>query len=76
MNASDWGKSNRELQEPCEYCGDKISEQKALVSINGNITLRVGIMTFAKFYDDGYGWQDDLFRINYCPMCGRKLREL
>ena len=30
MNASDWGKSNRELQEPCEYCGDK----KELIDFN------------------------------------------
>lgn len=69
-----WGRSKRALQEPCVYCSGKLNEQKVLESINGNVKLRVGIATFAEYYDDVYDWQYDLFNFDYCPKCGRKLR--
>ena len=81
MNPKDWGKSKRELQEPCEYCSavdwetespydrDKLINKKALaraVTINGNQLL---VLT----YKIGYFGVTDRKTINYCPMCGRKL---
>ena len=78
MNASDWGKSNRELQEPCEYCGDK----KELIDFNED-DWRFGGSPEIKIIEnrlnvnyDAYSGDSSFereYEINYCPMCGKKL---
>ena len=73
MNASDWGKSKRELQEPCDYCKADNSE----VLIDGNALTAYIEDAFLSI--EGRGWdgefQRDDLKINYCPMCCRKLSE-
>lgn len=69
IDPKDWGKSRRELQGPCEYCqGDE-----QIRSDDNSVRLFIRDSTLVKFYDDGYGWQDEHFNFKYCPMCGRKL---
>ena len=72
MNPEDWGKSKRELQEPCEHCDEK-SAGKLILSTRGNVQLKVGKQTGVEYYDDVYGWQDEAFEFKFCPMCGRNL---
>ncbi len=81
MNPKDWGKSKRELQEPCEYCTtvewetespydrDKLISKKELarnVMINGRELLVLS-------YQVGFFCVRERRDIKYCPMCGRKL---
>ena len=71
MKPTDWGKSKRELQEPCEYC--KVENSELL--IDGN--------ALSAYVEDAIlnigGWdgefQIEYLKINYCPMCGRKLSD-
>ena len=80
MNATDWGKSKRELQKPCEYCGDK----KELVDFNdgdwrfgGSPEIKI-IGSCLDVNYDAYSGDSSFereYKINYCPMCGRKLSE-
>ena len=72
IDPKDWGKSKRELQEPCEYCDEK-SAGKLILSTRGNVQLKVGKKTGVEYYDDVYGWQDEASEFKFCPMCGRKL---
>ena len=74
MYPEDWGKSKRELQEPCEHCDEK-SAGKLILSTRGNVQLKVGKQTGVEYYDDVYGWQDEAFEFKFCPLCGRKLEE-
>lgn len=70
MNPKDWGKSKRELQEPCEYCNPKsinpfIDDDGLYLFIDKN-------RIFAG-YSDGCTFENcESTQINYCPMCGRK----
>ena len=72
IDPKDWGKSKRELQEPCDYC-DMKTNSKILLSSSGNVRLLIMKQAGVEYYDDGYGWQDETMEINYCPMCGRKM---
>lgn len=81
IDPKDWGKSKRELQEPCEYCTtvewetdspydrDKLISKKELarnVMINGRELLVLS-------YQVGFFGVRERRDINYCPMCGRKM---
>lgn len=80
MNAEDWGKSKREIQEPCEYCGD----EKKLIDFDecdwrfgASPEMRIiGNRLNAKYeaYSADSSFERE-YEINYCPMCGRKLSE-
>ena len=76
MNPKDWGKSKRELQEPCEYCVSGVCGNETIYDemdrgfmahVRDGI-LNIGVAT-ANFHEHSE------FKINYCPMCGRKLEE-
>ena len=73
MKPTDWGKSKRELQEPCEYC--KVENSELLIDGNAlSAYVEDAILNI-----DGRGWdgefQAEYLKINYCPMCGRKLSD-
>ncbi|MCR5145943.1 MAG: hypothetical protein K6B70_01135 [Clostridia bacterium] len=51
----------------CEYC----EKGKILRSINWNELGQINIDKNGNLYAK----DDEVFRINYCPMCGRKLGE-
>lgn len=71
----------RELKmtnNPCKYCNGKIDEGKPLC---GDL-VDLGDVTNIVKTRDGYEieyWRDfgcqDSVKINFCPMCGRKLSE-
>lgn len=57
----------------CEYCSDK--EDKRIIE-NSSLRVVVDDLTkklFVNYYDQF--WQLAYATINYCPMCGRDLRE-
>ena len=81
IDPKDWGKSKRELREPCEICTtvewetdspydrDKLISKKELarnVMINGRELLVLS-------YQVGFFCVRERRDIKYCPMCGRKL---
>jgi hypothetical protein len=74
VNATDWGKSKRELQEPCEYCTDGVEGEALIFEDDVELFLDYGCLKV-------HGIDSDLFslkvgiKVNYCPMCGRKLSE-
>ena len=73
VKPTDWGKSKRELQEPCEYC--KVENSELLIDGNAlSAYVEDAILNI-----DGRGWdgefQAEYLKINYCPMCGRKLSD-
>ena len=73
VNATDWGKSKRELQKPCEYC--KVENSELLIDGNAlSAYVEDAILNI-----DGRGWdgefQAEYLKINYCPMCRRKLSD-
>lgn len=49
----------------CKYC----EEQKLIKSVNWNGAGQINIDKNGNLY----GKDNEIFRINYCPMCGRKL---
>lgn len=51
----------------CKYCEDG----KSIKSINWNGTGQINIDKKGNLY----GKDDEIFRINHCPMCGKKLGE-
>lgn len=64
----------RENQKPCAYCNfyphkylyvSDATEPRIFFDITGS-----NIRFFDEQYEDGFV---DIFKINYCPMCGRKL---
>ena len=71
MKPEDWGKSKRELQEPCEYCG----KQKSLICESGVYSFIEKNKLIAGCSDGCTYEINDEIKINYCPMCGRKLEE-
>jgi len=72
MNPKDWGKSQRELQEPCDCCIDG-PEGEALIYID-DITTYIDYGKLITEVDEGDGYATKIsIKINYCPMCGRKL---
>lgn len=50
----------------CEYCDSR----KSITSINWNGSGQVNIDKNGNLY----GKDDEVFKINFCPMCGRDLR--
>ena len=70
IDPKDWGKSKRELQEPCEYCKPKpkllFENILELMVISGTLDIEVE----GDYSGSGIS---DYVDINYCPMCGRKL---
>ena len=61
------------LQGPCEYC--KVENSELLIDGNAlSAYVEDAILNI-----DGRGWdgefQAEYLKINYCPMCGRKLEE-
>ena len=50
----------------CNYCQDK----KSITSVNWNGAGQINIDKNGILY----GKDDEIFRINYCPMCGRELK--
>ena len=76
IDPKDWGKSKRELQDPCEYCVSGVCGNETIYDemdrgfmahVRDGI-LNIGVAT-ANFHEHSE------MRINYCPMCGRKLEE-
>ena len=76
IDPKDWGKSKRELQELCEYCVSGVCGNETIYDemdrgfmahVRDGI-LNIGVAT-ANFHEHSE------MRINYCPMCGRKLEE-
>ena len=74
IDPKDWGKSKRELQEPCEYCVSGVCGNETIYDemdrgfmahVRDGI-LNIGVAT-ANFHEHSE------MKINYCPMCGRKL---
>ena len=72
MNPNDWGKSKRELQEPCEYCKIVVASESLVDGEALTAYIEDGILEF-----EGRGYDGEFqiahLKINYCPMCGRKL---
>lgn len=70
IDPKDWGKSKRELQEPCEYCKPKpkllFENILELMVISGTLDIEVE----GDYSGSGIS---DYVDINYCPMCGRKM---
>ena len=56
----------------CEYCEEDLTKEPKMISIDGY---------FYSFIDNGYLSENTEYgaecetKINYCPMCGRKLHE-
>ena len=77
IDQKDWGKSKRELQEPCEYCDRKMprKDEKGLDLRFSDPTVFVYGNRLKIEYDSPYC--NDCFEreyeISFCPMCGRKL---
>ena len=74
IDPKDWGKSKRVLQEPCEYCVSGVCGNETIYDemdrgfmahVRDGI-LNIGVAT-ANFHEHSE------MKINYCPMCGRKL---
>lgn len=74
MNPTDWGKSKRELQEPCKYCISGETGQAIISEIDTNVYLENGWVEVETLDEDIDRVQFSA-KINYCPMCGRKLEE-
>ena len=74
MNAEDWGKSKRELQEPCEICTDGQTGEALIAEIDTNVYLEKGWLEVETLDEDTDRVQFSA-KINYCPMCGRKLSD-
>lgn len=49
----------------CEYC----ENEKSIRSVNWNGYGQINIDKNGNLY----GKDDEVFKINYCPMCGRRL---
>ena len=73
MNAVDWGKSKRELQEPCEYCDPKLINP--FIDDDGLYLFIDKNRIFAGYSDGCTFEKSESIKINYCPMCGRKLSD-
>ena len=77
IDPKDWGKSKRELQEPCEYCDRKMpwKDEKGRDLRFSDPTVFVYGNRLMIEYDSPYC--NDCFEreyeISFCPMCGRKL---
>ena len=74
MNAEDWGKSKRELQEPCEIFTDGQTGEALIAEIDTNVYLEKGWLEVETLDEDTDRVQFSA-KINYCPMCGRKLSD-
>ena len=66
-----WGKSKRELQEPCEYCNpafiNPFIDDDGLYLFIDKDRLMTG-------YSDECTFEKcESVKINYCPMCGREM---
>ena len=66
----------------CEYCNKRVNNKK-IKDVDNDKEDGIHITFLDKPYlnveleatdKDGYK-AEDFFRINYCPMCGRKLKE-
>lgn len=55
----------------CKYC----KGNERIVSDGKNVEIIIKSETAVKYYDDGYGWQNEYLKINHCPMCGRELED-
>lgn len=71
------GKSKR---EPCEYCVDECAGKNIIGDETSNVSvyLDFGYLTSqAEVVDETRGSYSQILgtKINYCPMCGRKLEE-
>ena len=71
MNPNDWGKSKRELQEPCSFCTDNT---EIGIEEVGHERLLELTHTSGRNFQLGYSsFVDAEFEFINCPMCGRKL---
>ena len=71
IDPKDWGKSKRELQEPCEYCNpafiNPFIDDDGLYLFIDKDRLMTG-------YSDECTFEKcESVKINYCPMCGREM---
>ena len=66
-----WGKSKRALQEPCVYCNpafiNPFIDDDGLYLFIDKDRLMTG------YSDECTFEKSESIKINYCPMCGRKL---
>lgn len=61
--------------DKCHYCiGDSQHNAALIEALNVLLYLDDDKLTFEGYGQDGYT-TDDYAKINYCPMCGRKLEE-
>lgn len=68
-----WGKSKSELQEPCDICNPAFVNP--LIDDDG-LYLFIDKDRLMTGYSDECTFEiTESLKINYCPMCGRKLEE-
>ena len=71
IDPKDWGKSKRELQEPCEYCDPALVNP--FIDEDG-LYLFVDKDRLMTGYSDECTFEiTESLKINYCPACGRKM---
>lgn len=73
-------------EEECSYCHEKkylkCENHEPVVAINSkdsvlevdNVEIR-GTYETTNGIEPNWGWKPSYFKINYCPMCGRKLSD-
>ena len=71
IDPKDWGKSKRELQEPCEYCDPALVNP--FVDDDGLYLFIDKDRLFAGYSDECTFEKIESVKINYCPACGRKM---
>ncbi len=59
-------------KEPCEYCD---GEKDLLKKYNG-FTVSIYKNELELYFEHNEGDASDDVKINYCPMCGRKLEDV
>ena len=71
IDAKDWGKSKRELQEPCEYCDPALVNP--FIDEDGLYLFIDKDRLFSGYSDECTFEKSESVKINYCPACGRKM---
>lgn len=73
VTGKNWGRSIRELQEPCEYCegSPRLYEQVGGLTVD-QVYQTIRVMVYPEDKEPTCMY----IRMKYCPMCGRELKKL
>ena len=71
IDPKDWGKSKRELQEPCSFCND--DTEIGIEEVGPERICELTHTTGRNFQICYSQYVEAEFEFVYCPMCGRKL---